>query len=198
MWSHPLGVLITKTKSSYQIYICLELFVFLFLLFQAWALDRHRGHHHHHDLHPFAPPLGMYTNLSHDHLEQRLAHRVSSIHQNQTRAFMTTPSASNAVIWTSHALLMLTGATNLVYTGSQGAKLENPLKSVHSRSSLVGTLVPHQRHLVSANQHHQVPFCPQLCKCVDFQMFCQTSKPWVSIFLSVFSKPFFACYSPCH
>ena len=43
--------------------------------------------HNHHDLHPFAPSLGMYTNLSHDHLEQRLAHRVSSIHQNQARAF---------------------------------------------------------------------------------------------------------------
>ena len=164
-------------------------FVFLFLLFQAsstWSS-------------PWPPPSSwssfncsttwISTSLSYDHLEQRLAHRVSSIHQNQTRAFMTTPNASSAFIWTSHALLMLTGATNLVYTGSQGAKLENPLKSVHSRSSLVGTLVPHQRHPVSANQHHQVPFVPNFASVLTSKCFDQHLSTELAFF-KVFSKTF--------
>jgi hypothetical protein len=44
--------------------------------------------HHHHDLHPFALSLVISTNLSsHTLRAHRLLARVSSIHQNQTRAF---------------------------------------------------------------------------------------------------------------
>ena len=86
MWSHSLSVLITKTNSSYGLYLCLELFVFLFLLFKSKHL-----------IITMASPSSCYDLYLLHHLEYatylmitwwtRLALRVSSIHQNQTRAF---------------------------------------------------------------------------------------------------------------
>ena len=75
-----------KQNSSYYLYLCLELFVFLFLLFKSKHLiitmaspsschDLHLLHH-----------LECATYLMITWLT-RLALRVSSIHQNQTRAF---------------------------------------------------------------------------------------------------------------
>jgi hypothetical protein len=61
-------------------------FVFLFLLFQVRALDHHLGHT---IIMMFivAPPLGMCYPISWSLRVKGLALRVSSIHQNQTRAF---------------------------------------------------------------------------------------------------------------
>ena len=86
MWSHSLSVSITKPKSSYQFYLCLKLFVFLFLLFKVQALD------HHHGItiimiFTVASPLGIMLPISWSLRWTRLALRVSSIHPNQTRAF---------------------------------------------------------------------------------------------------------------
>jgi hypothetical protein len=66
--------------------LCLELFVFLFLLFQVQALDHHHGHTIIMIL-TIAPPPRIVLPISWSLRLTRLALRVSSIHQNQTRAF---------------------------------------------------------------------------------------------------------------
>ena len=86
MWSHSLSVSITKPKSSYQFHLCLELFVLLFLLFQVQTLD------HHHGItiimiFTIASSLGIVLPISWSLRWTMLALRVSSIYQNQTRAF---------------------------------------------------------------------------------------------------------------
>ena len=70
-YTHTLyGILCAKNKMALSIIpLPLAHFVFLFLLFQARALDHHHGyHHHHHDLHHLLHHLECAT-LSHDHLE---------------------------------------------------------------------------------------------------------------------------------
>ena len=75
-----------KQNGSYYLYLCLEPFVFLFLLFQVQALD------HHHAItivmiFTVASSFGIVLPISWSLRWTRLALRVSSIHQNQTRAF---------------------------------------------------------------------------------------------------------------
>ena len=87
MWSHPLGVFITKTKWPYEFHLCLEPILFFSFVFSKpehlitmasppspWSSL-------------FAPSLGMCFPILMITRASRLAHRVSSIHQNQTRAF---------------------------------------------------------------------------------------------------------------
>ena len=85
MWSHSLSISITKPKAPIKFHLCLELFVFLFLLFLVQALDHH-GHHTIIMIFICSTTWNYATYLMITRAN-RLVLRVSSIHQNQTRAF---------------------------------------------------------------------------------------------------------------
>ena len=85
MWSHPLWCLDHQNQNPKQ-YICLDLhrvlfFSFFFSKLSTWSSCGH--HHDHHLLHHLHVP----TSLSLHTLSIEVSTRVSSIIQNQTRAF---------------------------------------------------------------------------------------------------------------
>jgi hypothetical protein len=86
MWSHSLSVSITKPKSSYQVSPLPWAFCFSLSSFPCPSTWSSPWSHHQHDLHHLLHHLECATYLIISRVN-RLAHRVSSIHQNQTRTF---------------------------------------------------------------------------------------------------------------
>ena len=97
MWSHPLGVLITKTKWPYGIHLCLEPILFFSFFFS-------KPEHFIITMAITTIMIFIICSTTWNVLpylmitwSNRLALRISSIHQNQTRAFRSVGSAMSVI-----------------------------------------------------------------------------------------------------